>query len=592
MDTMAVDPARVVRPQPISEDLVCNICTGVLQDPVEGPCEHLACRECLDGWLQRSDDKTCPTCRQRLMPDTIKQAHRVVRNQLDAMEVTCDNAARGCPAVVALGALRNHLVSCGKAIGGCPNDGCDATVLREDRENHLQACSHRIVPCSRCNASVKHQDKEAHLRTTCPAVEVACQHNGGCRQTVRRDAMATHVATECSRAMVTCAVPGCQRQVVRGDMRAHLQDSMAEHMASLSVALQQANSKIAAQDAELEKLKTSATTMAAVAEHLEGSLAVQMASLSLSLQLANAKIAAQDAELAKLKAAPVHVFHCVAALRGPKTWLRCLAEANGVLYSVEGTPAPQVNNGFTASIWVWNLKDHTSKKALDLDQGYASEMSKLTVDRTMLYALQPRVTKAWRISDYQPVDGNYADFHPTHLADLISGNDGKIYVTLDEGTGRLVPGSKGTRARIEKFEGGPPYARCLEIHGTLLYGGCAFPPELNRPEKLLVKVWDTTSKKLVRNLEAPGTGNCVTALALGNGAVNALATDCDRNATVLVWTAKNYSNWPTELCDHKAAVPTRRLAMIVALLVHDGMLISGSSDGQIKMWRIPAVDAV
>eukprot|EP00899_Mesostigma_viride_P002569 jgi/Mesvir1/12312/Mv00508-RA.1 len=525
---MAVDPARVVRPQPISEDLVCNICTGVLQDPVEGPCEHLACRECLDGWFQRSNDKTCPTCRRTLVPDTIKQAHRVVRNQLDALEVTCDHAARGCPAVVALGSLRNHLLSCGKAIEGCPNDGCEAIVLREDRENHLQACSHRIVPCSRCNASVKHQDREAHLRTTCPAVEVRCQHNGGCGQTVRRNAMATHIEAECSRATVTCAVPGCRRQLARGDMRAHLQDSMAEHMASLSIALQQANAKIAAQDAELAKLKASTTA---------------------------------------------HEFHCIATVRVVRNnGIRALAAANGLLLCLG-------SNSNNASIRVWSLKDQTCKKTLDVGT------------------------------------------HP-YIFKLHVNQDNMLCVVLNRasgGAGLLVPRDKGTSARFQPFGGDVLEPNCLAIDGTVLYAGYGSEKGMQSS----VKVWDTTTEKLVGTLEVGSCGT-VKELAPGNGAISALVEEShllrctihvwsasnyarlavieaphkypgiaagsgflfcgDHHGTIMAWSAKDYSKWPVELCDHKSAIS--------ALLVHEGMLFSGSDDGKVKMWRIPTVDVV
>eukprot|EP00899_Mesostigma_viride_P006151 jgi/Mesvir1/15537/Mv03187-RA.1 len=255
--SIALDPARVIKPQPVPEDLVCAICTGVLQDPVEGPCEHIFCRKCLVGWLQRSNNNSCPTCRQPLMPSTIRQAHRVVRNQLDAVEVTCENAARGCQAVIALGALESHLSSCGKAIACCLHDGCMSVVLREDMQQHLQACPHRMTSCPHCKASVRHQDEEKHLQHTCPGVEVPCQHNGGCGKSLRRDGMAAHIKTECGRAMVACTVPGCQKQVARGAMKQHLEESLAEHVTSLSAAFQQANAKIATQQAELTKLQTS-----------------------------------------------------------------------------------------------------------------------------------------------------------------------------------------------------------------------------------------------------------------------------------------------------------------------------------------------
>eukprot|EP00899_Mesostigma_viride_P014359 jgi/Mesvir1/22924/Mv19440-RA.1 len=295
---MVIVPARVVKPQPLYEDLVCVICKGVLQDPVEGPCEHVACRECLDGWLQRSNKKRCPTCRQTLFPKMIKPAHQVLRHQLDALEVTCDNAARGCTAVVALGALRNHLSSCAKAMESCHIEGFEATMLREDLRSHSQACPHRLVRCDRCNTSIKHdQGLQGHLNDACPAVEVACQHHGGCGMHVRRGTMANHIATECSRAAVACVIPGCKRELARGDMRAHIDEFMADHTLSLSLALQQANLKIAEKGDELAELRTSV----ALKEDREKLLEKQVATLSSLLRKVSRNVITLGEELSEIK---------------------------------------------------------------------------------------------------------------------------------------------------------------------------------------------------------------------------------------------------------------------------------------------------
>eukprot|EP00899_Mesostigma_viride_P015028 jgi/Mesvir1/23526/Mv18229-RA.2 len=208
---MAFDPGRVIKPQPVPEDLICIICMGVLVDPVEGPCEHLACRACLSDWLSLSTG--CPVCRQPLGESNIKQAHRIARNQLDALEVSCDNAARGCKAVVTLGSLKTHTSACGKAMERCHNTNCSATVLREDLPLHLQACPYRAVSCTFCDGRIQFQELQNHLRRDCPDVELACDHHGGCGQRVKRCAMATHIDKECSKTRVRCAILGCKEQV-------------------------------------------------------------------------------------------------------------------------------------------------------------------------------------------------------------------------------------------------------------------------------------------------------------------------------------------------------------------------------------------
>ena len=54
-------------PQEIKKDLQCYICSGELKDPVDLPCLHAFCFECLHTWHQASQDKKqviCPNCKE------------------------------------------------------------------------------------------------------------------------------------------------------------------------------------------------------------------------------------------------------------------------------------------------------------------------------------------------------------------------------------------------------------------------------------------------------------------------------------------------------------------------------------------------
>eukprot|EP00899_Mesostigma_viride_P002564 jgi/Mesvir1/12308/Mv00506-RA.1 len=569
---MALDPARVIKPHPIPEELLCCICTGVLRNPVEGPCEHLACRECLDGWLQRSESKTCPTCRQPLAEGAIKPGHRAVRSQLDAFEVTCDNATRGCTAVITLGVLPGHLSSCGKGIERCSNSGCVATVLREDLAKHLQACPHRIVSCRRCDAKIKHQHEQTHLQDKCPGVEVRCQLNGGCGKAVRRDAMATHVDTECSRAIVTCEFPGCQRQMARGAMKEHLDSSQVEHMTSL---------------------------------------VSHVASLSLELQQAKSKIADQGAELARLKAPPLGAFHCTATLHEDSKPICTLAAADGLLYST--------TDDEKSGIRVWKLNDQTRKKSLEVKPS-SPEFEGLWTKRSMveggvLHTISRKGVITWTPPDYQPkfLWKPYDDLEDAVIS------QGKIYGALTEKHGnchRVVELSRsvdnsGTPIWCDKTVHHNEYGEVIStiaLDGALLYAASLHGYGRS------VKVLDTTTMEVVRVLHEQDFDKNEWYLALGDSIIYGVkrnqhliqawstvdhthvadiwAPMCHLVAAgggflfaaagychIKVWSTKDYSRPVTELTGHQAP--------ITALLVHNGMLFSGSKDGQIKIWRIP-----
>eukprot|EP00899_Mesostigma_viride_P002560 jgi/Mesvir1/12304/Mv00505-RA.1 len=545
---MHIPPARVVKPSPVPEDIICVICTGVLLDPVDGPCQHPTCRECLDNWFSKSKSKTCPTCRQPLKPSRITPTHRFIKNRLDELEVTCDNAPRGCQAVVALGTLKNHVATCGWATVPCQHDGCTATMLRQELPNHLQACPQRIILCKRCNASIKHQDEQDHLGNECPAVNVACQHNGICGKRVRRDELATHIDTECSLATVPCIIPGCKRKMVRGALKEHLAESQAEHITSLALALHEANSKVVALEAELAKL--------------QGGNSIQ----------------------------------CIATLREHRGTITRLAAADGHLYSAS----------HDGSIRVWSLRDYKPVHAFDkLHDVYWTEV---TVGDGVIYGIgctgAEDVFTAWRVSDYKhvptpevdcsintaiPYKGKlYCAFHGKGIEILPpaghppapmratedAGDSGLLVIdrdvlyTLDH-DGLIQGWSMSTfEQQCEgKCEKSGTWLALTLGNGTVYSASGAKTIQVSH-------ALDLSCRAVIHDENLSSNFN---SLAAGGGFLFAGAKD----GTIKVWSDNDYSKVMTVLAGHKSPV--------AALLVHEGMLFSGSEDGKIKVWRIPSL---
>lgn len=73
----------------IHEEFHCTICTMILEEPMQSPCEHLFCKECIDGWLNVHED--CPVNCGALKLDDLKPAGRFVRNVLNGLNIKCDN---------------------------------------------------------------------------------------------------------------------------------------------------------------------------------------------------------------------------------------------------------------------------------------------------------------------------------------------------------------------------------------------------------------------------------------------------------------------------------------------------------------------
>jgi hypothetical protein len=83
-----------LHPERISPQLICPICTQILNNPVQTSNEHLFCEDELLEWMLSSN--CCPVSKQMLVPEEIKKPGRVIINMLAELEVRCENHENGC----------------------------------------------------------------------------------------------------------------------------------------------------------------------------------------------------------------------------------------------------------------------------------------------------------------------------------------------------------------------------------------------------------------------------------------------------------------------------------------------------------------
>jgi len=121
----------------IDEELICSICSGVLEDPKQAPsCEHAFCAECIMEWLRRR--QTCPVDRIPVSINELKPVPRITKNLLARLEIKCDNEQFGCQNVVKLDLLPMHLKECEhnpKKPVSC-TQGCGLTVPKDEMRDH------------------------------------------------------------------------------------------------------------------------------------------------------------------------------------------------------------------------------------------------------------------------------------------------------------------------------------------------------------------------------------------------------------------------------------------------------------------------
>ncbi|KAJ6640026.1 E3 ubiquitin-protein ligase NRDP1 [Pseudolycoriella hygida] len=120
----------------VDKEFICSICMMVMKNPVQSPCEHIFCSECIRSWIPLLEN--CPVDRQLLRPDDLKPTPRYFRNLLDKLEIRCKFESLGCEMIVPLERLQDHLANCKHkpdAIVDC-DKGCNLAVTRREYQKN------------------------------------------------------------------------------------------------------------------------------------------------------------------------------------------------------------------------------------------------------------------------------------------------------------------------------------------------------------------------------------------------------------------------------------------------------------------------
>ncbi|OQR75996.1 E3 ubiquitin-protein ligase NRDP1-like [Tropilaelaps mercedesae] len=124
-------------PITVDEELVCPICSGVLQEPVHTPqCEHAFCKECIHNWIDRKP--SCPIDRSAITIQQLKPVPRILRTLLARLTLSCKYAEHGCTDVVKLDGLEAHEAAC-EFNPGRPvtcTEGCNLVIPKDELRDH------------------------------------------------------------------------------------------------------------------------------------------------------------------------------------------------------------------------------------------------------------------------------------------------------------------------------------------------------------------------------------------------------------------------------------------------------------------------
>ncbi|XP_016149731.1 E3 ubiquitin-protein ligase LNX-like [Sinocyclocheilus grahami] len=112
----------------VDDDLMCHICLQPLIRPLDTPCGHTYCQECLTNFLLESD--FCPVDRTPLMLQTCRKSSLLVHKLLDKLMVSCPFTEH-CTEVMPRGEMEGHIRSRCK---GASHYGLSAERKRRSQE--------------------------------------------------------------------------------------------------------------------------------------------------------------------------------------------------------------------------------------------------------------------------------------------------------------------------------------------------------------------------------------------------------------------------------------------------------------------------
>lgn len=92
----------------VDDELLCHICLQALIRPLDTPCGHTYCQECLTSFLLESD--FCPVDRVPLLLQNCRKSSLLVHKLLDKLTVSCPFSDH-CSEQMARGELQGHIQS-------------------------------------------------------------------------------------------------------------------------------------------------------------------------------------------------------------------------------------------------------------------------------------------------------------------------------------------------------------------------------------------------------------------------------------------------------------------------------------------------
>lgn len=227
----------------LSDFFRCPVCRHCLNVPMQTPCGHRFCQECINSVLE-SSQPVCPldrTILDNVFPDA------ACRRQINALKVYCSNKNDGCTWSGEMIDEATHRTSC--VYGKIACKLCSEVILRVNEVKHKKECCRRQVTCNYCTQTMDYQSLEGHY-SSCEEYPVKCPNNCS-EKAIPRGRMSQHLSEICPRAKLPCHLSpfGCSEVIERQQISEHLAQCSIKHVSQLA-------STVLRLEKEVENLRT------------------------------------------------------------------------------------------------------------------------------------------------------------------------------------------------------------------------------------------------------------------------------------------------------------------------------------------------
>jgi N-acetylneuraminic acid mutarotase len=225
----------------IFTELTCPICFDILLDPIQTPCLHVFCKECIEKSL--SVKASCPNDRTEIKSENLRtfkeQNEAAYRMLFGSLKIWCPlYHDKGCTWKGDYSSMYSHIEDvCSMHPKAC--DFCNVKMSRDKLSEHKSTlCILRPVNCEYCNVSIIFDKIPSHQNSTCPQFPIECDSKG-CGLVLPRSKMATHQRDNCAKALITCSLVeyGCLERFQREDMSKHMETNSIKHIDFLTIGL-------------------------------------------------------------------------------------------------------------------------------------------------------------------------------------------------------------------------------------------------------------------------------------------------------------------------------------------------------------------